>query len=73
MDVELEHGISDLQTNATNDNEMITGTFERAIQHKDIATGASARISFTADKRGPFMYYCTYHPKTMSGTMLVLP
>ena len=25
LDVELEHGISDLQTNVTNDNEMITG------------------------------------------------
>jgi hypothetical protein len=25
LNVELEHGISDLQTNVTNDNEMITG------------------------------------------------
>ena len=25
LDVELEHGINDLQTNVTNDNEMITG------------------------------------------------
>ena len=25
LDVELEHGISDLQTNVTNDNERITG------------------------------------------------
>jgi hypothetical protein len=25
LDVELEHGISDLQINVTNDNEMITG------------------------------------------------
>ncbi len=25
LDVELEHGISDLQTNVTHDNEMITG------------------------------------------------
>ena len=25
LDVELEHGISELQTNVTNDNEMITG------------------------------------------------
>ena len=25
LDVELEHGIGDLQTNVTNDNEMITG------------------------------------------------
>lgn len=25
LDVELEHGISDLQTNVTNDNEIITG------------------------------------------------
>ena len=25
LDVELEHGISDLQTNVTNDDEMITG------------------------------------------------
>jgi hypothetical protein len=25
LDVELEHGISDLQTNVSNDNEMITG------------------------------------------------
>lgn len=41
--------------------------------NKDIATGASAGISFTADKEGLFMYYCTYHPKTMYGTMLVLP
>jgi hypothetical protein len=25
LDVELEHGVRDLQTNVTNDNEMITG------------------------------------------------
>jgi hypothetical protein len=30
LDVELEHGISDLQTNVTNDNEMITGKISLA-------------------------------------------
>jgi plastocyanin len=41
--------------------------------NKDLATGSSAGINFKADHQGLFMYYCTYHPKTMYGTMLVLP
>ena len=41
--------------------------------NKDLATGSSASFSFKADHQGLFMYYCTFHPKTMYGTMLVLP
>ena len=41
--------------------------------NKDLATGASAKIDFTADKDGIFMYIAPTILKRCTGTMLVLP
>jgi plastocyanin len=39
----------------------------------DTAPGELGNATFTADQEGIFQYYCTYHPQTMRGQLVVLP
>jgi plastocyanin len=39
----------------------------------DTAPGELRNATFTADQEGVFQYYCTYHPQTMRGQLVVLP